>query len=106
MTTTMVPPVMSSMATITALAMLGISYNMSTSPDVLHGISNTFSYKTVLREEETETPTLLNYSVQKHPVVEARELFPDLRGFTQEESDEYEAALDAMSTPVGISFFD
>lgn len=37
---------------------------------------------------------------------EAKELFGEMRGFTQEESDEYEAALDRLSEPTGINFYD
>ena len=36
----------------------------------------------------------------------ANELFGEMRSFTKEESDEYEAALDAMSEPTDINFCD
>lgn len=57
--------------------------------------------------EETGIPKLIAYYGKKdNLIIEAQELFPSLRDFTEEESIAYEASLDKLFTSTGENFFD
>lgn len=56
--------------------------------------------------EELRQQGIKMYKFDQDVIKDAQELFGKMRGFTQEESDEYEAALDKMFEPTGISFYD